>query len=615
MDMGTKQLLLILSLLSIWIGTAQRDSTIVLDEVILNDAKLKHFSQGLKVQVLTDSTIHRNGPSLTNVLQFNSNLYFKENGYGMVSSASFRGTNASQTAVIWNGININSQLNGQTDFNTLNPQNYNSVSVRSGGGSVQYGSGAVGGSILLNDSFLFEKRFSNTVQLGYGSFHTRRFDYGLTLGAPEAALNFGINYNASDNDYKYLGTDQRNENGEFENLNINASTGYVISNSQILKFYHTTFFGNRNFSGTLTAPSNDNYRDINSRTLVEWSHFNDGSVKRVKAAHLYERYRYYFNRERPEFTFGRSNTYILNYDTKYQFGDMTVNGIGEVNVIYADGSSIENATRNQISGTLLFSHELTSKFNYGLNIRKELVTDYRSPLLFSLDSKYQATQTYQINLNASKNFRIPTFNDLYWSGAGAMGNKDLVPESSVQAELGHTVNGKMYRVNFTTYYISSDNLIQWRPNKSGVFIPQNVTESYQYGAEFEFDLKKEWRGHGLHFNNLMAYTKSMDQQTKNQLIYVPEFKWTSNIAYQFKKWDLYYQWMYNGPVFTTTDNSEVLAGYGISNIGVEHDFEMTHKIKCTLGLKINNLLDKNYQNVAYRPMPNRNFNLQLITKF
>ncbi|MFT6838416.1 MAG: vitamin B12 transporter, partial [Sediminicola sp.] len=105
--MEIKQLLLILSLLSFWMGAGQQDSVIVLDEVILSDAKLRHFSKGLKVQVLTDSTISRSGPSLTNLLQFNSNIYFKENGYGMVSSASFRGTNASQTAVIWNGININ----------------------------------------------------------------------------------------------------------------------------------------------------------------------------------------------------------------------------------------------------------------------------------------------------------------------------------------------------------------------------------------------------------------------------------------------------------------------------------------------------------------------------
>ena len=134
-----------------------KDSTVVLDEVILTDAKLVRFSNGIKVRTMSDSVVKYSNSSLTDLLQFNSTIYFKENGYGMVSSPSFRGTSAQQTAVVWNGININSQLNGQTDFNTIIPENYGSISIRSGGGSVQYGSGAVGGSIHLNDELNFNQ--------------------------------------------------------------------------------------------------------------------------------------------------------------------------------------------------------------------------------------------------------------------------------------------------------------------------------------------------------------------------------------------------------------------------------------------------------------------------
>ena len=84
---------------------------------------------------------------------------FKENGLGMVSSPSFRGTTAQQTAVIWNGININSQLNGQTDFNTITTRDYTSITVRSGGGSSIYGSSAIGGSIHLNNELTFKNQF------------------------------------------------------------------------------------------------------------------------------------------------------------------------------------------------------------------------------------------------------------------------------------------------------------------------------------------------------------------------------------------------------------------------------------------------------------------------
>ncbi len=158
------------------------DSVQVLDEIVLSDSKLINYASGVKKSVLNDSVLKQNSKSLTTLLAFNSNLYFKENGYGMVSSPSFRGTNASQTAVIWNGININSQLNGQTDFNTISTSNYNSIAIRSGGGSVQYGSGAIGGSIHLNNKLAFDSHFDNSVQISYGSFNTKQTGFNSSYG-------------------------------------------------------------------------------------------------------------------------------------------------------------------------------------------------------------------------------------------------------------------------------------------------------------------------------------------------------------------------------------------------------------------------------------------------
>jgi len=98
---------------------AQLDSIQYLNEVVLIDSKLEDFSEGYTLTKISDTLISRNPVSLSDLLNFNSNIYIKENGYGMVASPSFRGTNASQTAVIWNGIPINSNLTGQTDFNTI----------------------------------------------------------------------------------------------------------------------------------------------------------------------------------------------------------------------------------------------------------------------------------------------------------------------------------------------------------------------------------------------------------------------------------------------------------------------------------------------------------------
>src|SRR6218665_2966863 len=143
---------------------AQNDSIIKLSEVSISDVQLKKFSNSQSVLQLNDSIIRKNAVSLTGLLNYNSVVYFKENGLGMVSSPSFRGTTAQQTAVIWNGININSQLNGQTDFNLLNTRDFSSISIKAGGGSVIYGSSAIGGSVHLNNEPDFIPGITNNVR-------------------------------------------------------------------------------------------------------------------------------------------------------------------------------------------------------------------------------------------------------------------------------------------------------------------------------------------------------------------------------------------------------------------------------------------------------------------
>ena len=593
----------------------QRDGVIVLDEVILSDAKLLHFSKGTKVRVVNDSVQEKSGSSLTDLLRYNSNIYFKENGYGMVSSASFRGTNAQQTAVVWNGININSQLTGQTDFNTLIPGNYGDVVVRSGGGSVQYGSGAVGGAVLLNDSFRFNDGWKNSLQTSYGSFNTSKLAFNTSLGKEKTSLQIGINHIASDNDYKYLGTDLRNDNGAYDQLNINANVGFILSDQLILKVYHNTFNGDRDFSGTLTAPADENYRDLNHRSLIELSSFNERKIARLKVGHLYERYRYFPNNQREEFSFGQANTLLANYDYKYQWNRISLNGIIDFSTIWAKGTSIENAQRSFVSGTFLFSHELSDKLNYGINLRQEIVSDYQNPFLFSLNSSYKVAKNYIININGSKNHRVPTFNDLYWSGAGASGNLEVLPETSWQVEIGQTIEVKNIALSLNAYSITTDNLIQWRPNTQGVWMAMNVQDVSQYGMELGFDWKRKWGNQELVWESEYAYTKSIDNTTKNQLLYVLEHMLRSNLAYQYKKLVAFYQFLYTGSVYTTTDNSDSLSSYTVGNIGLDYHWPNISGIKFILGLKVNNLFNKNYQNVAYRPMPNRNFQIQLITKF
>jgi iron complex outermembrane receptor protein len=587
------------------------DSIQTLDEVVLSDNKLKNYAAGVKIETLSDSTLTKNPISLTGVLAFNSNIYFKENGFGMISSPSFRGTNASQTAVIWNGININSQLNGQTDFNTVNTTNYSSIDIRSGGGSVQYGSGSIGGSVHLNNKLEFYSHFKNRANLSYGSFDTRQGNYTTSYGTDKFSGNLGVSYIDSENDYRFLGTDNVNTNGQFNNFNVNVNLGYFISDKDVLKLYQQSFKSERNLSGTLVARSRSKYDDENYRTMLEWSRVSGNYNSKLKVAHLQEFFRYFENKNKENYSFGKVNTYLINHSFNYRFSEkLQVKTILDYNSFEGSGSSFGEPSRSAFSATALLNHKPTENLSYGVNIRKDFTSGFTSPLVFSIDGAYQLTKHYTVQLNGSKNFRAPTFNDLYWQPGG---NLDLVPESSYQLDFGQQFNYKSIALKLNGYYINTTDLIQWRPDTTGTWSPINIAETESYGAELELQSRFKFKKHYFNVVGHYSYTISEDATTKKQLVYVPFHKGNISLAYNYKQFSMFYQHLFNGEVFKI--DRKILPTYDVGNMGVSYAFNTKGKINYELDFRVNNIYNRYYENVALRPMPNRNFQIQTTIKF
>ena len=590
---------------------AQNTNAINLNEVIIADAQLKNFSNSQSVTSLKDSIIQKNQPFLTSILNFNSFIYLKENGFGMVSSPSFRGTTAQQTAVIWNGININSQLNGQTDFNTIYTRNFNSISIRSGGGSTIYGSSAVGGTIHLNNILEYKKQFQNEFLLNYGSFNTLDMNYKLRYGTEKLSTFLGISRFSSDNDYQYLGTNLKNQNGQFCNNSIDFNIGYQLNSKHLIQFYNQLFDGDRNFSGTITVVSKSKYTDFNTRNMVEWTNLGNHFTAKLKVAFLTEKYNYFENKNNYNYSFGKAKTFISKYDLNIKLNTkMNLNGILEFNQTKGFGSNIQEITRNVFSSVLLFKHQLFSNFQYELSCRKEITSKYKIPFLYSFGIKYAISKNYMLRSNVSRNFRIPTFNDLYWISAG---NKNLKPENANQFEVGQEIKIKNFYISTTVYVIYLKDMIQWMPTNEGIWIPNNIRNVTSKGLETNLNWKKTIYQNSFEINANYAYTISEDNASKKQLVYVPYNKLNTSVFYGYKKISANIQFLYNGKVFTSSDNDYELNAYKVANLGFDYQIRKSNNIK--IGFDIRNLFNENYQNVAVRPMPGRNFNFHLTFKF
>lgn len=592
---------------------AQISPAISLDEVEISDKKLKEYSDSQNVQKLNDSIIRKSQPSLTNLLNFSTGIYFKENGLGMVSSPSFRGTTAQQTAVIWNGININSQLNGQTDFNTITTSDFNSISVRAGGGSSLYGTSAIGGSIHLNTDLRFRNEFSNKLSLNYGSFNTVGVNYHLRYSDEKISFFGSISRNSSDNDYEYLNSKLKNLNGNYFNSSYNIGFGYKLNSRNLLKIYSQVYDGERHFSLINPTDSKTKYQDLNTRNLADLTTYLGRFTSSVKVGFLSEKYKYFGNIENDNFTFGKVETLLAKYNLNYRFNSkIQTDFVADFTQNKGNGSDIQHEKRTISGFSLQFKYDVNPLFSYDWSLRKEITSNYKSPLLYSIGANLKPVKFYTLKANFSQNFRIPTFNDLYWQGAG---NLDLKPEKSLQGEIGNVFQFENFTFTATVFHSKIKDMIRWLPQNGGIFKPINTDRVSILGSEISVNYQKKIDKHQFDFNANYSYTKSENEKTNKQLTFVPFHKTTASVAYSYSRFSAFYQYLFNGEVFTQTDNNpkKIIENYTVSNLGFSADLDARNNY--SIGFKILNLWNEDYESVENRPLPGRNYTINLTLNF
>lgn len=597
------------------IAFSQENATTVLDELIISDNKLKSHNKSQTIHRINDSIIQQNTGSLTDLLLLNSSIYFKESGFGMVSSPSFRGTTAQQTSVLWNGISVNSLFLGQTDFNSISYKEFSEIAIKPGGGSILYGSGAIGGTIHLNNSITFDDQIRNTLQLGYGSFNSFNVNNNFSISNKNWFAEININRNQSDNDFEVKNRNWNNKNAQFFNNSLSTTLGYKINQRNTLSLYSTHFNDERHFALVSEFQTPTKYQNAYNRNLLHWKNTGNNYQSNLKIAYFNEAYNYFNNLPTNDLSSGKVNSKILKYDFEYFLTDnFSINTL--IDYTHHNGSGLNSGVtkaNQEIFGfSILANHKLSEKLGYELGLKQEVNSTYQNPLLYSAGLYFKPNDVYQLKFNGSKNFRIPTFNDIFWEPGG---NKDLKPETSFQFDLRNEIVLKNLHFGVNTYYTKIDDMIQWIPNNSGYWEAQNLKSAEIMGAEFDVKYHFNISKHRFNIQSSYAYTSSKDTDLNKQLIYTPLHKITGHFGYQIERLSFGFQTIFNGSVFTTASNSAAsqINSYALMNANVQYHFGK--KIKQTVLFEIKNISDVNYQNVINRPMPGKNFNIKLITNF
>lgn len=603
-------------------------------------------TDNLSVQKIDQAVLKVNKiNTIANLLQQNSIVFIKDYGPGSLATASFRGTTANHTQVLWNGVPVNAPNNGQVDFNRLPVFFVDEAQLARGAQSASQ-QGGFGGLIMLNNQSVFNEGFQLDLKQAVGSFNSLGSYADFSWSNNKVQLRTRIFRTSSENDFEYLNTapipakKMKQQQADFVDKGVLQEFHWQKGQS-ILSFYSWHQWNDRNLPPIMTnlergGNPEERQDDRFHRNILSYKSYWPRASLEFKAAWFAE-YQNYFLRTTSNYG-GYETVSLIESKNNLQFWQQEINFSQEL------GSYWTLETSTLISRQTAFSTYFDSKKQRDqLALRLKMSYQHEKGHLlelgahqddtdgqlmaFSPFAHFSATipgaERWHYAVGISKNYHAPSLNDLYWYPGG---NQNLMAEKALQADfsLRHEIRQERYQIAITAGLYASriSDWIQWRPTAYRYWVPENISMVFARGAEL---FLKAGFSHGKFRHSLQmnyAFTRTTDEsplaQIDNtqgrQLIYIPMHH--ANALYQlnFNDWQISYTVVYTGERNTSLNENEFY-GFALPAYTLHHGSLMKSWKHFSASLQLNNIFNKDYQAIRWRAMPGRNFAIALSYHF
>lgn len=543
---------------------------------------------------------------LGTLLQSATGLYLRQYGAeGQLTSVSFRGTTPNHTQVNWQGIDINSQTLGQSDFSGIPSFLFSDIELYHGAASTLYGSGAIGGVIRLEDRMPSQSGIALTQQIGsYGKFFT-----GIKAhwNSPKWALKVAMVRDHIDNDFdvSFRNETYKQNNAENNLQAVSASVARKFSSSKLqLAIWYNHH--HRQIQPIISDVSNtDQLEDNNLRTVLTYEKALKSVYYKLSSAWIDDQQIYNLGSEynvkrlveSAEIESGSWKNWNIRSGLKYTLA-------------LPDVASYQDKSQLQLVDWFGLSSYQISKSNLDLQLRIPYMSLYdKTPIIPSIGYKWSVLDKKKVQLTwqnqVARSFRFPTLNDLFWQPGG---NRNLKPEDGINLETGFSVKMKNWSLQSQIYRSWLSQMIVWTPS-GAIWSPKNITSVKIFGNESTLNIHAKWNKSLFSFQLNHAYNQSLDT-SGNQLPYVPNHKLAGIASATRNKWTLFTQLDYTGLRYTQASKSSVLSAYQVMSAGLEKLFRIqNHEVQ--ISFQVRNLLDAEYQNYELRAVPGRNYFIKL----
>ena len=605
----------------------QVDTSLMLQEVNIRHSpadEVNSVKHSTTVIVVTrDRTLDRfEHQDMATALRFLSSLGWKGYGPGQLATPTFRGTAARHTKVFWNGIELNSPLNGGTDFSLLPFEDNTSYELLQSATAARNWASTAGGAILINPSISQYGREVSLFSVA-GSFGTWQLRTGYKLFRPlesksdsssvsrDFYTNTSLNWLRSQADFPILQPaldGQLREHSAYSRLQFSQELRWRgTSGTWQLSLLGTG--SDRELPAALFAtPSDEEQQDYRAVGSLTWSRNSGKWYTKVQTAVLSDRTDYQNPVAEIEAVHRACRANIrATADRAWDFrkDGFSVRSIGVLLLRQEWGNSTgfdnpEQAFTAELRPSVQFN---LGQFRFGGTLAQSIFDGELEPFqpIFLLT---QSSHTWSWNISGGRHFTRPSWNDLYWSPGG---NPDLNPE------LGWTANTQLrwrYDYDFPLFELSGwwttiDDWIQWTPGADGLWAAQNLNEVETRGLQFRTRWVKSfepYRRLQISMNASYTYTDARVNDEGN-LIYTPAHRAAGVIQLDHRFVGVTWFQDYQSARPYTTDG-EMLDAYATSGIMLRGEFE-AGDYSIRISATVDNLFNTYYEPFLNRPMPGR----------
>lgn len=600
--------------------------------------------------------------SLSDIISENTSVFIKNHGRGALATASFRGTAPSHTQITWNGITINSPMAGMVDFSLIPVCIIDELSLKHGGASVADRGGGIGGSINISNRVRWQERNSISYMQGVGSYTT--FDEYLqsSYGNEKIRIRTRLYHNYSKNDYTFINRGigtldpvtgevhnpvDTNDHASFmrygllQEVHLRPHTDHMVSVIYWCQHADRTIPRPTSYEGPDNANLN-NQQDRDHKLVTHWKYYSGAGRFMVRSGYSGKQLGYLQKDRIPGlgmnptvYSVSQQHSFLNSFSWKHD-PDEKLSVEAKLDADHHRVDSRDTVSRigyrqnrNEISLFGAASRTFSDRLNIHLMARLNWASGERIPIIPYLGMDYRLIEGMDLILkgNISRNYHLPSLNDLYWVPGG---NPDLLPEDGFTLESGlefqRMISGHRFNTGLTIYRSDINNWIIWIP--SNKFIGDLVTIRNVLSRGMEYDLKMNGLLGPVEYNlsGTYAFTRSVnhgdplvwgDVSHGKQLPYIPVHSGNLMVRFSYSKFYVTYQYSAYSERFTTSSNDltrrDWLYPYFMNDLSAGIDFTIGGSNLVT-ECKIYNLFNETYHSILYRPMPGRNFHMVVKLK-